>query len=131
MPDRSSHWSARIVYIRPETSGRNLRIAQEVREGQGRRDYPPLHRQNRVTAYQRDCSAFPDGIERPVIFRESIHNDLMAANNVQPLNDLSVLAGGIPPDEDVDEMLRVIYDARKWVIIATVDATSMVEVLLV
>ena len=39
--------------------------------------------------------------------------DLMAANNVQPLNDLSVLAGGIPPDEDVDEMLRVIYDARK------------------
>jgi hypothetical protein len=40
-------------------------------------------------------------------------SDLMAANNVQPLNDLSVLAGGIPPDEDVDEMLRVIYDARK------------------
>src|SRR6202040_107744 len=39
--------------------------------------------------------------------------DLMAASNVQPLNDLSVLAGGIPPDEDVDEMLRVIYDARK------------------
>jgi hypothetical protein len=38
--------------------------------------------------------------------------DLMAANNVQPLNDLSVLAGGIPPDEDVDEMLKVIYDAR-------------------
>lgn len=34
--------------------------------------------------------------------------DLMVANNVQPLNDLSVLAGGIPPDEDVDEMLRVI-----------------------
>jgi hypothetical protein len=39
--------------------------------------------------------------------------DLMAASNVQPLDDPSVLVGGIPPDEDVDEMLKVIYDARK------------------
>ena len=39
--------------------------------------------------------------------------DLIAASNVQPLNDPSILAGGIPPDEDVDEMLKVIYDARK------------------
>jgi len=39
--------------------------------------------------------------------------DLIAASNVQPLNDPSVLAGGIPPDEDMDEMLKVIYDARK------------------
>jgi len=39
--------------------------------------------------------------------------DLMAASNVQPLDDPSVLAGGIPPDEDLDAMLKVIYDARK------------------
>lgn len=39
--------------------------------------------------------------------------DLMAASNVQPLDDPSILVGGIPPDEDVDEMLKVIYDARK------------------
>jgi len=40
-------------------------------------------------------------------------SDLMAASNVQPLDDPSVLVGGIPPDEDVDEMLKAIYDARK------------------
>jgi hypothetical protein len=39
--------------------------------------------------------------------------DLMATNNVQRLDDPSVLAGGLPPDEDVDAMLKVIYEARK------------------
>ena len=51
-------------------------------------------------------------MESPFFANPSI-GDLMAANNVQPLNDPSVLVGGTPPDEDVDEMLRVIYDARK------------------
>lgn len=40
-------------------------------------------------------------------------DDLMAANNISALDDPSALAGGIPPDEDLDEMLSVIYDARK------------------
>ncbi len=39
--------------------------------------------------------------------------DLMAASNVRPLDDPSVLAGGIPADEDIDEMLKTIYDSRK------------------
>ncbi len=34
-------------------------------------------------------------------------------DNIKPLDDPSVLVGGIPADEDVDEMLRVIYEARK------------------
>lgn len=34
-------------------------------------------------------------------------------DNVKPLNDPSILVGGIPADEDVDEMLKVIYDARR------------------
>jgi hypothetical protein len=39
--------------------------------------------------------------------------ELIAASNAQPLNDPTVLAGGLPDDEDVDVMLKEIYDARK------------------
>ena len=39
--------------------------------------------------------------------------DLMIANNVQPIDDPSVFIGGIPADEDIDEMLKVIYDTRR------------------
>ena len=38
--------------------------------------------------------------------------DLITASNARPLNDPSVLAGGIPDDEDVDAMLKEIYEAR-------------------
>jgi|SRR5437588_1211318 len=39
--------------------------------------------------------------------------ELVAASNAQPLHDPSVLAGGIPDEEDVDLMLKEIYEARK------------------
>jgi hypothetical protein len=32
---------------------------------------------------------------------------------VTPLSDVSVLSGGIPKDEDVDEFLDEIYSSRK------------------
>jgi len=55
----------------------------------------------------------PTALSDQSFFASVSLDDLMTANNIKPLNDPSVLAGGIPPDEDVDEMLRVIYDARK------------------
>ncbi len=39
--------------------------------------------------------------------------ELADVQNVKPLRDVSVLAGGISTDVDVDEFLREIYDARK------------------
>lgn len=32
---------------------------------------------------------------------------------VKPMHDLSVLAGGIPDEDDVDELVEIIYAARK------------------
>lgn len=39
--------------------------------------------------------------------------ELAALQKVSPLRDVSVLSGGIPKDEDVDEFLNDIYTARK------------------
>lgn len=39
--------------------------------------------------------------------------ELLAASNVKPITDPSILAGWIPEDEDVDEMVKHIYDSRK------------------
>lgn len=39
--------------------------------------------------------------------------ELAKAQSVKPLQNVSVLSGGIPEDEDVDEFLQEIYDARK------------------
>lgn len=39
--------------------------------------------------------------------------ELIAASNVKPITDPSVLAGWVPDDEDVDEMVRHIYESRK------------------
>jgi hypothetical protein len=40
-------------------------------------------------------------------------NELMDSGNVQPMDDPSILAGVIPVEDDIDEMLKTIYDARK------------------
>jgi len=48
--------------------------------------------------------------QRPFFANPSI-TDL--TSGAKPVNDLSVFAGGIPDDEDVDVMLKDIYDARK------------------
>jgi len=39
--------------------------------------------------------------------------ELADAQKVVPLRDLSALAGGISTEDDVDELLKDIYDARK------------------
>jgi hypothetical protein len=39
--------------------------------------------------------------------------ELIAASNVKPITDVSVLAGWVPDDEDVDEMVKHIYESRK------------------
>src|SRR5580658_200106 len=39
--------------------------------------------------------------------------ELLAASNVKPITDPSILAGWIPEDEDVDEMVKHIYESRK------------------
>jgi hypothetical protein len=39
--------------------------------------------------------------------------ELAQSQGVGPVNDVSVFAGGIPDDEDVDEMLEEIYRLRK------------------
>lgn len=39
--------------------------------------------------------------------------ELASVQKVKPLDDISVLAGGIPDDEDVDELIDRIYAARK------------------
>ena len=41
----------------------------------------------------------------------SIHR-LAAIQNVAPMADLHRLSGGFPPDENIDEFLREIYEAR-------------------
>lgn len=53
----------------------------------------------------------PTALSDQSFFANASIADLTA--NVKPFDDLSVLGGGIPPDEDIDEMLRVIYAARK------------------
>ncbi len=53
----------------------------------------------------------PDALGDESFFANPSLSELM--ENVQPLDDPSILVGGIPADEDVDEMLRVIYEARK------------------
>jgi plasmid stability protein len=39
--------------------------------------------------------------------------ELAAAQNVKPLKDISVLAGGFPEDVDIDKFLEDIYSSRK------------------
>jgi hypothetical protein len=39
--------------------------------------------------------------------------ELARAQNITPLKDPSVLSGGIPEDEDVEDLLREIYNARR------------------
>jgi hypothetical protein len=39
--------------------------------------------------------------------------ELLAASNVKPVTDTSVLAGWIPDDEDVDDIVNHIYESRK------------------
>jgi hypothetical protein len=39
--------------------------------------------------------------------------ELARAQNVAPLKDPGVLSGGIPEDEDVEDLLREIYNARR------------------
>jgi len=43
---------------------------------------------------------------------KSIH-ELAQSQGVGPVKDISVFAGGIPDDEDVDEMLEEIYRLRE------------------
>lgn len=46
-------------------------------------------------------------------FAESSLSELAASQKVKPLKDISTLASGFPPDEDIDEFLEEIYSARK------------------
>ncbi|MBI3694084.1 MAG: hypothetical protein HY238_04490 [Acidobacteria bacterium] len=44
---------------------------------------------------------------------DSSISDLAKSQQVKPLRTVTILHGGIPEDEDVDEFLQAIYDARK------------------
>lgn len=46
-------------------------------------------------------------------FANASIGELAAVQKVKPLSDISVLAGGIPDDEDVDRLIEGIYAARK------------------
>jgi hypothetical protein len=46
-------------------------------------------------------------------FAESSLSELAAKQKVKPLKDISALASGFPPDENIDEFLEEIYSARK------------------
>jgi hypothetical protein len=39
--------------------------------------------------------------------------ELARARQVQPITDVSQLAGGFPPNENIDKFLEDIYDARR------------------
>jgi hypothetical protein len=46
-------------------------------------------------------------------FAKSSIQELARAQRVSPLNDPGVLSGGIPDEEDVAELLKEIYGARR------------------
>jgi hypothetical protein len=46
-------------------------------------------------------------------FKDHPLDSLVAAQGIKPMRDLSVLSGGLPADEDVDEFINEIYSARK------------------
>ena len=60
----------------------------------------------------------PAPVKRPVIgdqsfFQSKSISELAREQGVGPVKDVSVLAGGLPDDEDVDEMLEEIYRLRE------------------
>jgi hypothetical protein len=57
-----------------------------------------------VERISKDKGGFDDG--------RSI-KELAALQKVKPIKDMAALAGGIPDDEDVDELVKEIYAARK------------------
>lgn len=52
-------------------------------------------------------------LEDQSFFANPSLEELIAASNVKPISDPSVFAGWVPDDEDVDEMVKYIYDSRK------------------
>ncbi len=85
-----------------------------------------------VTVYDTPWVTSPDEVItaalRQLDAQSSVHEDLIAdqsffegrsiqelarTQGVAPVTDLSVFAGGIPDDEDVDEMLKEIYRLRE------------------
>lgn len=54
-----------------------------------------------------------EGLEDQSFFTNPSLEELLAASNVKPITDPSVLAGWVPDDEDVDEMVKHIYESRK------------------
>lgn len=55
----------------------------------------------------------PTSLSDESFFADVSLSELMDANNAKPISDPSVMAGGIPADEDLDVMLSTLYDARK------------------
>jgi hypothetical protein len=60
-----------------------------------------------------EITASLEGLEDQSFFANPSLEELLAASNVKPITDPSVLAGWIPDDEDVDEMVKYIYESRK------------------
>jgi hypothetical protein len=58
-------------------------------------------------------SLSPAALADQSFFANPSLDELMTARNIKPIDDPSIFVGGIPADEDIDEMLRVLYDARK------------------
>ena len=52
-------------------------------------------------------------VGRESFFADLSISDLAQAQNVEPLQNVAVLSGGIPEDEDVDSFLQDIYESRK------------------
>ncbi len=60
-----------------------------------------------------EITASLEGLEDQSFFTNPSLEELLAASNVKPITDPSVLAGWVPDDEDVDEMVKHIYESRK------------------
>ena len=113
---RTAHWIMREAVVQY--------VSREEKREQFRKDTLAAWEEYRttgqhVTAEEADawlaklsalpvlCSGEDDFFMNPSI------SELATMQKVKALRDLSVLAGGIPDDEDVDELVDEIYAARK------------------
>jgi hypothetical protein len=79
-------------------------------------DTPWVQRPDEVEAAARLDAPLP--VARPLLgnrdfFAGKSLSELAQSQGVGPVEDISVFAGGIPDDEDVDEMLEEIYRLRE------------------
>ena len=78
-------------------------------------DTPWVQRPDEVEAAQSDA---PMPVTRPLVgdrdfFAGKSLSELAREQGVGPVTDIGVFSGGLPEDEDIDEMLEEIYRLRE------------------